>query len=90
MWRVPGEETVHFGMQTYGNPELIYDMAELDGRTGFVIAPFQVSDKHPIVLIKPDCLDLPEDVLENPQDMIEVVAHDNPPLSDDEEEKRHY
>ena len=90
MWRVPGEETVHFGMQTYGNPELIYDMAELDGRTGFVIAPFQVSDKHPFVLIKPDCLDLPEDVLENPQDMIEVVAHDNPPLSDDEEEKRHY
>lgn len=90
LWRVPGEETVHFGMQTYGNPELIYDMAELDGRTGFVIAPFQVSDKHPIVLIKPDCLDLPEDVLENPQDMIEVVAHDNPPLSDDEEEKRHY
>lgn len=64
LWRVPGEETVHFGMQTYGNPELIYDMAELDGRTGFVIAPFQVSDKHPIVLIKPDCLDLPEDVLE--------------------------
>ena len=21
LWRVPGEETVHFGMQTYGNPE---------------------------------------------------------------------
>lgn len=33
LWRVPGEETVHFGMQTNGNPELIYDMAELDGRT---------------------------------------------------------
>ena len=72
LWRIPGNETIHFRMQSYGTPDLLGSYTELNGRSGFVIAPFHISDKHPIVLIQPDCMDLPEDILETPQDNIEV------------------
>ena len=65
-WRIPGEETIHFRMQTTGSPDLIYDLSALNGRSGFVIAPFHVSEKHPIVLIQPDCLEVSEDIVEYP------------------------
>ncbi len=90
IWRIPGEETIHFRMQTFGNPDLLYDFTELNGRSGFVIAPFQITDKHPIVLIQPDCLDLPEDILETPQDMIEVFPHEVPDVKSDEEMRDEY
>lgn len=72
LWRIPGENTINFRMQTFGNPEILSDISELNGKTGFVIAPFNVSERHPIVLIKPNCMDIPEDILEIPQDMIEI------------------
>ena len=90
LWRVAGDDCLHFGMQTYGSPELLYDISDLNGRTGFVIAPFQISSKHPVVVIKPDCLDLPEDILESPQDMIEVLAHEAPVVLTEQEEKKQY
>ena len=53
LWRIPGEETIHFWMQTTGSTDLIYDFSALNGRCGFVIAPFHVSEKHLIVMIQP-------------------------------------
>lgn len=64
IWRIPGEDTVHFRMQSSGSPCLIYTIEDLNKRSGFVIAPFQVSKKRPIVLIQPDCFDLPESIEE--------------------------
>ena len=80
LWRIPGNETIHFRMQSYGTPDLLGSYTELNGRSGFVIAPFHISDKHPIVLIQPDCMDLPEDILETPQDNIEVFQQAYPEI----------
>ena len=91
MWRVPGEETIHFRMQTLGSPDLLFDLNELNGRSGFVIAPFHVSTEHPIVLLQPDCFEMPEDVIESPQEMINVCAPATvPPVRSMEEEKLEY
>lgn len=90
LWRIPGSETIHFRMQTFGQPELLDNLSDLNGRTGFVIAPFHASDRHPIVLLKPDCLELDEEIVENPQTELEVVAHDLPPIRTDEEERLDY
>lgn len=54
MYRIPGEETPRFLTQATGNIRLIYDIKELNEKCGYVIAPFQVSEKCPIVLIQPD------------------------------------
>ena len=53
LWRIPGESPC-FAMQTSGSARLLYNIEELDGQSGFVIAPFHVSEQHPIVLIRPD------------------------------------
>ena len=45
MYRNPGEEEPHFLMQTCGEVHLIRKMEDLNGRTGFVIAPFRVDRK---------------------------------------------
>ena len=90
LWRIPGNETIHFRMQSYGTPDLLGSYTELNGRSGFVIAPFHISDKHPIVLIQPDCMDLPEDILETPQDDIEVFQQAYPEIVSYENEKAHY
>lgn len=56
LWRIPGESP-RFAMQTSGFARLLYNIEELDGQSGFVIAPFHVSEQHPIVLIRPDIRD---------------------------------
>lgn len=62
MWRIPGEDIIHFRMQSTGSPCLIHSIEELNKRSGFVIAPFRVNKEHPIVLIEPDCFTLPESI----------------------------
>ena len=51
LWRIPGETCIHYAIQTKESPSLLYDIESLNGRSGFVIAPFNISDAHPIVLI---------------------------------------
>ena len=51
LWRIPGEARIHLRVQTEGEPRLLYDVKELNLRGGFIIAPFCVSDRHPIVVI---------------------------------------
>ncbi|WP_165155402.1 isochorismate synthase [Parabacteroides sp. ZJ-118] len=59
IWRVPGEGRLHFRMQSAGSPCLLYDIKDLNERSGFVIAPFQVTAERPIVLIQPDVFEPP-------------------------------
>lgn len=58
IWRIPGEDRLHFRMQSAGSPCLLYDIKDLNERSGFVIAPFQVTAERPIVLIQPDVFEL--------------------------------
>ena len=60
LWRIPGESP-RFAMQTSGSARLLYHIEDLDEQSGFVIAPFHVSEQHPIVLIRPDIQELPSD-----------------------------
>lgn len=62
IYRIPGEEHPHFVMQTSGTPRQLYQIADLNEQSGFVIAPFRVGQQHPIVLIQPDCFELPDAV----------------------------
>ena len=64
IWRTPGEDRLHFRMQRSGSPRLLYKIEELNQRSGFVIAPFQITDKRPIVVIEPDRFELPEGIQE--------------------------
>ena len=60
IWRIPGETELRFIAQTTGQPQALYDIKALNGRHGFVIAPFQVSQRKPIFLIHPDRFGIPE------------------------------
>lgn len=51
LWRIPGEARIHLRVQTEGEPRLLYDVKELNLRGGFIIAPFCVSSRHPIVVL---------------------------------------
>lgn len=60
IYRIPGEDTPRFVMQSSGSARLLYNIANLNGESGFVIAPFHINSRYPIVLIKPDCFKIPE------------------------------
>lgn len=54
IYRIPGENAVHFLTQAQGEVRLLYNIEELNGKKGFVIAPFRVGRDMPIVLMEPD------------------------------------
>lgn len=60
LYRIPGEESPRFVMQTEGRVRLVYDIEALNEQKGFVIVPFRVSAACPIVLIQPDVFSLEE------------------------------
>lgn len=54
LYRLPQNEQIHLLVQEKGELELFYNIESLNGKKGYVIAPFQISEKHPIILINPD------------------------------------
>ncbi len=58
IYRLPGEQAPRFVMQATGPPSLLYDIEELNGQHGFVIAPFRITAASPLIVIRPDCTDL--------------------------------
>lgn len=53
IWRIPGENAFHYIQQEPRDSRLLlYDIAELNGQDGFVIAPFMADAATPIVLMK--------------------------------------
>lgn len=62
--RMPGKFPA-FVMQNPGSARLLYNIEELDGQHGFVIAPFHPTKERPIVLIEPDCHKMPVRTTEN-------------------------
>ena len=53
-YRLPCEQHATYVAQHVGEPEILSSVAQLNGRDGFVIAPFQPSAECPVVLIHPD------------------------------------
>lgn len=53
-YRLPWKTDPEFRMQTKGTVKCLYDVRELNGKTGFVIASFKCSKERPILVIKPN------------------------------------
>ena len=57
IYRLPHEDHATLIRQTDGEPAVYLSCTELNGRRGFVMAPFQISEKQPILLIRPDIVE---------------------------------
>ena len=57
IYRLPHEDHATLIRQTDGEPAEFLSCAELNGRRGFVVAPFQLSEQQPILLIRPDSVE---------------------------------
>ena len=75
-YRLPCKQTCTFIMQNDGTPEEIYSVEELNGKSGFVFAPFMPSTQSPILLIKPEVIKkftIEEEHYQLPGDISECV-----------------
>ena len=54
VYHIPGNKTITFAIQQEGTPEYLENLSELNGKDGFLIAPFEVTTRTPIVLLHPD------------------------------------
>lgn len=54
LYRLPWTDEPILILQNGGKPETTETLSSLNGKKGFIMAPFQPSDKHPIVIIRPD------------------------------------
>ena len=54
LYRLPWTDECYLVLQTSGDVEQLADIQELNGKKGFVMAPFRISEEHPLVLIRPD------------------------------------
>lgn len=54
LYRLPWTDECIGVFQTSGDVEKLDDISLLNGKKGFIIAPFQHSEVHPLVLIRPD------------------------------------
>ena len=54
LFRLPYEKRCTLVVQTTGEPKELMSCNELAGQQGFVMAPFAVSPKHPLLLIRAD------------------------------------
>lgn len=62
-FRLPEQNHFTFIAQTKGEPSPLQSMLQLDGKNGFVMAPFAISQRHPILLMRPDIVEQHENVL---------------------------
>lgn len=54
LYRLPWTDKCHFIWQTSDEVEQSVDVEGLNGKKGFVMAPFRQSEEHPLVVIRPD------------------------------------
>ncbi len=54
LYRLPHEQQVTLVAQTEGEPQELPSLEALNGRSGFVVAPFSISPQEPLLLVQPD------------------------------------
>lgn len=60
IYRLPGDSAPRFVMQETGLTSLYRDIDELNGKQGFVFAPFRITEECPVILLRPDRTELPD------------------------------
>ena len=65
IYRLPHEDHATLIKQTDGEPLELHSLTELNGKHGFVVAPFEVKAGQPVVLIQgeTETIDLKNDCL---------------------------
>ena len=76
-YRLPHEDHYVELLQDYREALLLHSYEELEGREGFVVAPFQVTPQTPIVLIEPDAVNAHCQYLDKPTDHARVTGSDD-------------
>lgn len=56
IYRLPNEEKPVLMLQTSGTPSFFNHIEELNGKTGFVLAPFEITEDCPLILFQPDVI----------------------------------
>lgn len=54
IYKLPDSKEIHFILQTEKSTCICKNFIELDSKQGFVISPFSVSERNPIIIISPD------------------------------------
>lgn len=54
LYRLPETDECRLVLQTSDKPEHLESLRQLTGKKGFVMAPFRLSEAHPMVLVRPD------------------------------------
>ncbi len=101
LYRLPWTDACYLILQKDGDIEELSSLNELDGRKGFVMAPFNPDDKNKILLIRPDIFAFDWDEISEKldefyknltkQDVLTINnIDDNHFDSDDESKKRDY
>lgn len=54
LYRFPYDNRCTLMQSDSSEPEILFSYSEFNGKTGFVFAPFEISDKYPLLIIKPD------------------------------------
>lgn len=54
LYRLPMENRANVLVQAHGDLEILGGYDEMDGRSGFIMAPFTISTDTPLLLIRPD------------------------------------
>ena len=56
-YRLPEQSHYTFVAQTEGSPLVLDSVVKLNGCAGFAMAPFVVSEQHPVLLLQPDVIE---------------------------------
>ena len=56
LYRLPWTDECYFVLQTSEEAQTLSDISDLNGRKGFVMAPFQQTTEHPLILIRPEVI----------------------------------
>ena len=51
MFKLPYADSYTITEQSSGQPEELHDLRLLDGKSGFVVAPFRITDSEPLLLL---------------------------------------
>ncbi|MGL4518144.1 MAG: isochorismate synthase [Phocaeicola sp.] len=54
LYRLPWTDHCQLVLQTHSKPTELATLEELNEKRGFVMAPFSITEKHPVILIEPD------------------------------------
>lgn len=75
LYRLPWEKEPILVLQREGLPHVCDRLQGLNGKTGFVLAPFCVADHQPVILIRPDRRAVGWQEIANALEGVEVSAH---------------